>query len=208
MIQEGEFWKEVEEAEEFIKEEVRGAVEWQEEEWRKDRKVLLWREKVYVPDSITLWEKIITKHHNSELAGHPGYTKTYELITRNYWWSRILEDIKWYVAGCEKCQVTKPNWQPKRNCLYPNEIPQNPWEIVSIDLIGPLPESAGYDGILVIVDRFSKMAHYIPINMNITAQGVAKISWDWVFKDMGIPQKVISDRGPQFVLRFMKKLCS
>ena len=66
---------------------------------------------------------------------------------------------------------------------------------------------AGYDGILVIVDRFSKMARYIPINMNITAQGVAKISWDRVFKDMGIPQKVISDWGPQFVLKFMKELC-
>jgi len=52
------------------------------------------------------------------------------------------------------------------------------------------------------------MAQYIPINMNITAQEVAKISWDRVFKDMGIPQKVISDRGPQFVLRFMKELCS
>jgi len=52
------------------------------------------------------------------------------------------------------------------------------------------------------------MARYIPINMNITAQGVAKISWDRVFKDMGIPKKVISDRGPQFVLRFMKELCS
>ena len=44
--------------------------------------------------------------------------------------------------------------------------------------------------------------------MNITAQGVAKISWDQVFKDMGIPQKVISDRGPQFVSKFMKELCS
>jgi len=52
------------------------------------------------------------------------------------------------------------------------------------------------------------MARYIPINMNITAQGVAKISWDRDFKDMGIPKKVISDRGPQFVLRFMKELCS
>jgi len=63
-------------------------------------------------------------------------------------------------------------------------------------------------GILVIVDWFSKMSCYIPLNMNITAQGVAKISWDQVFKDMGIPQKVISNRGPWFVLRFMKELCS
>jgi len=74
--------------------------------------------------------------------------------------------------------------------------------------VGPLPESLGHNGILVIVDRFSKMAHYVPISMNITAQGVAKISWDRVFKDVGLPRKVISDRGPQFVSRFMKELCS
>jgi len=71
-----------------------------------------------------------------------------------------------------------------------------------------LPESLGHDGILVIVDRFSKMARYIPISMNITAQGVAKISWDRVFKDVGLPRKVISDRGPQFMSRFMKELYS
>ena len=109
ITQEGEFWKEVEEAEEFIEEEVRGAVERQEEGWRKDGKVLLWRERVYVPDSITLREEIITKHHDSELVGHPDYTKTYELITRTYWWPRMLEDIKRYIAGCERCQATKPN---------------------------------------------------------------------------------------------------
>ena len=52
------------------------------------------------------------------------------------------------------------------------------------------------------------MAYYILINMNIIAQEVAKISWDWVFKDIGISQKVISDQGPQFVSRFIKELCS
>ena len=54
VIQKGEFWRKVEEAEEFIEEEVRGAIERREERWRKDGKVLLWRERVYVPDSITL----------------------------------------------------------------------------------------------------------------------------------------------------------
>jgi len=132
----------------------------------------------------------------------------HELITRNYWWPRILEDIKRYVAGCEKCQANKPNRQLKRNNLHPNEIPKGPWEVISIDLVGPLPELSGHDGILVIVDRFSKMAHYVPISMNITVQGVAKISGDRVFKDVGLPRKVISDRGPQFVSRFMKELCS
>jgi len=101
--------------------------------------------------------------------------------------------------GCEKCQANKPNWQPKRNNLYPNEVPKGLWEIISIDLIKPLPESAGFDRILVIVDCFSEMAHCMLINMNITAQGVAKILWDQVFKDIGIPRKVISNRELQFV---------
>jgi len=95
--------------------------------------------------------------------------------------------------GCEKCQANKPNQQPKRNNLHPNEVPKGPWKTISVDLIGPLLESAGYNGILVIVDCFSKIARYIPINMNITTQGVAKMSWDKVFKDIEIPQKVISD---------------
>ena len=147
---------------------MRGTVEQQEKGWKQEGKVLLWKKKIYVPDSATLWEKIITKHHDSKLASHPGYTKMYKLITRNYWWPRILEDIKWYVMGCEKCQVTKPNWQPKQNYLYSNKVPQNPWEIISIDLIELLPESARYNSILVIVDQFSKIACYVLINMNIT----------------------------------------
>jgi len=155
--------------------------------------VILWKERIYILDLAMLHEEIVTRHHDSELAGHLGYTKMHELITRNYWWPQILEDIKRYIAGCERCQATKPNQQPKRNNLHPNKIPRGPWEIISIDLIGLLLESSGYDGILVIVDRFSKMAHYIPINMNITAQGVAKVLWDRVFKNVGIPQKVISD---------------
>jgi len=62
-----------------------------------------------VPDSSTLREEIISCYYKSELAGHPGYTKTYELVTRNYWWSQIISDIKSFVAGCEKCQATKPD---------------------------------------------------------------------------------------------------
>jgi len=159
MTQEGEFWKEIEEAEEFVEEEVQGAVERSEEGWKRKEKVILWKERIYILDSAMLREEIVTRHHDSELAGHLGYTKMHKLITRNYWWSRILEDIKQYVVGCERCQATKPNRQPKRNNLHPNKIPRGPWKIISIDLIGLLPESLGYDGILVIVDHFSKMIY-------------------------------------------------
>jgi transposase InsO family protein len=67
--------------------------------------------------------------------------------------------------------------------------------------------SQGFDGILVVVDRFTKMAQYLPINMKITSSGVASNLWKNVFKDVGIPEKIISNQGPQFVLNFMKKSC-
>ena len=77
-----------------------------------------------------------------------------------------------------------------------------------VDIIRPVPELDGKDAILVIVDRFSKMIRLFPISVNITSLGVAKIFRDKIFKLHGIPQKVILDRGPQFVSTFMKELYS
>jgi len=69
-----------------------------------------------------------------------------------------MDDIKRYVKGCEKCQVNKPDRLKKTNHLYLNEIPNIPWDIISIDIVGLLPTSMGHNSILVTVDRFSKMA--------------------------------------------------
>jgi len=65
----------------------------------------------------------------------------------------------------------------------------------------------GHNSILVTVNRFSKIAQYIPINMEISSRGVTQALWDKVFKDVGIPKKILSDRGPQFVSNFIKELC-
>ena len=80
-----------------------------------------------------------------------------ELIKQNYWWPELKEDIKKYIQGCFKCQQNKVLHQKKLGELYPLEIPQGPWQEISIDIIGPLPRSNGIDAIVVIVDRFTKM---------------------------------------------------
>jgi len=79
-----EFWREIEEADEAIEEEVREAVEEGSEGWTKEGRILIWKKQLYVPDSLTLREEIISHYHESELTRHPGYTKTHELVTRNY----------------------------------------------------------------------------------------------------------------------------
>ena len=76
----------------------------------------------------------------------------------------------------------------------------------SYNIVGLLPASKEYAGIMVVVDRFSKMAWYIPITMNITFKGIAKTLWEQVFKDTDISQKVISNWGPQVISNFMKEL--
>ena len=85
----------------------------------------------------------------------------------------------------------------------PNHIPYRRWQIISVDLITELPQSHGYDSILVTVDQLSKRAHFIPTTSDVTSLGVAWLFQDGVWKLHGLPAEVISGRGPQFMLNFM-----
>jgi len=85
------------------------------------------------------------------------------------------------------------------------EIPKRPWQEISIDIIGPLPKSNGIDAIVVIVDRFTKMIRLKATTMDISSEEIAKIYRDKIWKLHGIPRKILSDRGPQFTLKFIEK---
>ena len=166
--------------------------------WREEDGLLLCQERLYVPRNKKLKEDIIRAHHDSAVAGHPGQKSTRELITRNYYWPQITADVNRYVAGCEKCQRTKPKRHMPKAPLNPHDAPPYPWHTVSGDMIGELPESSGYNAIAVFVDRFSKQIHVIPSNTNCTALGMATLFRDHVFKLHGKPRKFISDRGSQY----------
>ena len=84
-----------------------------------------------------------------------------------------------------------------------NHIPYCQWQIILVNFITELPQSHGYDSILIAVDCLSKWAHFITTTSNITSLGVAQLFQDGVWKLHGLPEEVISDRGPQFVLNFM-----
>ena len=88
----------------------------------------------------------------------------------------------------------------------PNHIPYHHWQIISVDLITELPQSHGYDSILVAMDRLSKQAHFIATTSDITSLGVTRLFQDGVWKLHRLPKEVISDRGPQFVSNFMRGL--
>jgi len=100
----------------------------------------------------------------------------------------------------------KHHREKPRNPLHPHEVPSLPWEHISIDLITGLPESNGFNAILVIVDRFSKMILLVAIRDTLTSFQTAEIYRDHVWSKHRLPKKVISDRGPQFAAQFMKDL--
>ncbi|SJL11310.1 uncharacterized protein ARMOST_14713 [Armillaria ostoyae] len=168
--------------------------------------ILYYDNRIYVPRHSSLRGEIIAQSHDHITAGHPGIAKTRELVQREYWWPKIQKDVEAYVKGCETCQRTKSNTQAKSAPLHPNAIPTEPWTHISVDMVTGLPDSNGHDALLVVVDRFSKAIILVPCNVELSAEGWARILRDHVYARHGMPQAVISDRGPQFVSAFMKEL--
>ena len=86
------------------------------------------------------------------------------------------------------------------------EIPEGPWQEISINIIGPLPRSNEMDTIVVIVDRFTKIIRLKATTTNVSSEGIAKIYRDEIWKLHEIPRKILSDRGPQFASKFIEEL--
>src|SRR6202030_4659895 len=142
--------------------------------------LIMFRNRVYVPCDMSLRADIIANHHDTPIAGHPGQHKTMELILRDYWWPRIAHDVRRYVEGCETCQWTKAKRTPHTSPLHPHEPPTRPWEVITMDIIGPLPESQGYNAILVIVDWLTKAVKFEATHMEITSEGCHEITFSFI----------------------------
>ena len=112
--------------------------------------------RLYMPESNLLWMEVIQKHHNSLVAGHPGYEKTLDLLQHNYYWPGMAITVKEYVARCNTCQRFKGSNAAPAGLLHPLETLSLLWEHISADFITDLPLSHGFDTILMVVDQFSK----------------------------------------------------
>ena len=120
----------------------------------------------------------------------------------------MKKDVERYIRGCSNCQMFKTSKQRLTPPLQPHNVPKGPWHTIALDLIGPLPKSNGYDAILTVIDRFTKKAFFLPTMSTVTSMGIAKLYRDNVFREHGLPKKMISDWGTQFMSSFMKELQS
>lgn len=161
---------------------------------------------IYIPNLADIKLRILQEHHDTPTAGHPGQAKTFELVTHNYSWPGLRKYIREYVAGCDQCARCKPSRHKPYGELCPLPVPPAPWTSVSLDFVVQLPTSRGYTAILVVVDRLTKMAHFIPTINEVDAPLTAQLYLEHVYKLHGLPQDLVSDRGSVFTSRFWTHL--
>ena len=151
--------------------------------------------------------EIMETRHRNLAAGHFGQHRTLEAISRDFNWPTMRKDVKEFVEACITCQKIKHSRQQTFGKLMPLPVATGPWKSLSMDFIVKLPKSKGYDSILVVVDRFSKMCHLIPCQERIDASHTADLFLKNVVKLHGLPIDIVSDRGPQFVSKFWASMC-
>jgi len=162
--------------------------------------------KVYVPKDNRLRTEIIRLYYNTPVGGHRGQWKTVELVTRNFWWPGVTKEVKQYVEGCDACQCNKNHIEQPTGKLMPNSIPEKPWMHISADFIIKLPLAQGYNSILVVVDRLTKIMHFIPTTEKTLVEGLTRLFRDNVWKLHSLPESIILDRGPQFAAGLISQI--
>jgi hypothetical protein len=162
---------------------------------------------IVIPNNDDLKKEILRECHDTLYSGHPGVQSTYQNIFRRYWWPGLFKDTEQYVLHCPVCQMHKP-LPYTHGKMTPLAIPKSRWESISMDLITDLPRTlAGSDSILTVVDRFSKMAHFIPTTKTCTAEKVADLLIKHVISKHGLPKSIVSDRDTRFATsNFSKQL--
>lgn len=183
------------------------------EDWEVEqidgKPLIFYKGKNYIPRSVELRRRIVKSFHDDLTAGHPGELETYNSVREHYWWPGMRVFVKNYVKGCATCQQFKINRSPTKPSLYPIIGPTStrPFLQISMDLITDLPPASGFDAILVVVDHgLTKGAILTECTKTITGLEAAKILLVKIYCRFGLPDKIISDRGPQFASMAFREL--
>ena len=111
-----------------------------------------------------------------------------------------------YIEGCDLCQRMKNRTEELAGKLKLSEVPKKTWTHLTVDFITKLLVVVGKDAILVVCDRLSKITHFVATTEGTSAEGLARLFWDNVWRLHRLPESMVSDRGPQFAAELTKEL--
>ena len=159
--------------------------------------------RIWIPNVVELKNEVLREAHNSRFSVHPGSTKMYQDLKKNFWWPGMKNEIADWVSKCDTCQRVKAEHQRPSGLLQPLEIPTWKWEDIAMDFIVGLPRTrSNHDAIWVVIDRLTKSAHFLPINEKYPLNRLVKLYLDEIVSRHGVPVSIVSDRDPRFNSRF------
>lgn len=145
--------------------------------------------------------------HAGALGGHSRIQATYSRIIQHFAWPQLKKSVKASVSQCAICKQAKPEHVHYPGLLQPFPVPQQAWEMVTLDFVEGLPTSRGFNSVLVVVDKLTRYAHFIPLRHPFLALQVAKAYMDNVFKLHRPPDAMVSDRYRIFTSKVWRELC-
>jgi hypothetical protein len=160
-----------------------------------------------VPNNAELRKEILDEAHKTMYTVHPGNTKMYKDLKKNYWWSGMKRSIAEYVARCPSCQLVKAEHQRPAGKLQSLDVPMWKWDHVTMDFVVGLPKApSGQDAIWVIVDRLTKCAHFLPLKITDSMEKLASMYIREIVRLHGVPASIVSDRDARFTSKFWQRL--
>ena len=156
-----------------------------------------------VPQLIDLREEILKEFHCSRFSMHPGGTKMYQDLRRQYYWIGMKTHVGDFVRQCLTCQQVKVEHHKPAGLLKPLEVAEWKWEHVTMDFVTHFPRTPqGHDAIWVIVDRLTKSAHFLAVQMTFTLERFCWLYIREIVRLHGVPVSIVSDRDPRFTAHF------
>ena len=165
--------------------------------------ILTFRNRICVPNNEKIKKIILEEAHKSKLSIHPGTTKMHQDLKQMFWWPKMKKEIAQYVASCLICQKVKIEHQRPAGMLQPLDIPEWKWDSIAMDFVIGLPQTIQkFDSIWIIVDRLTKSAHFLPINIRYSLDKIAELYIKKIVRLHGVSSSIISDRDPRFTSKF------
>lgn len=168
--------------------------------------LLRYKRRIWVGSDDKLQHKIMSALHASAVGGHSGVPVTFSRIRRLFAWHGMKSAFCLFVQSCTVCQQAKPYRARLPGLLQPLEVPAAAWQVISMDFVEALPLSSGSNCILVVVDTFSKYAHFLPLKHPFSAEVVAQKFLAEVYRLHGLPLAIVSDRDRIFTSKLWKAL--